>query len=89
MNAKLLKNTLLAIAICVFATPLAAKSKLPETTKDGLQLQHNTKLAAVYLKPGRLSLIDSFETVWLMPARCEKFCAGRREAIRWQSLHRA
>jgi hypothetical protein len=38
--------------VALLAAPAIAKEKLPESTKDGLQLQHDTKLAAVYLKPG-------------------------------------
>jgi len=41
-----------AVLLCALAAPLAAKDKLPETTKDGLVLQHHTKLGAVYIKPG-------------------------------------
>jgi hypothetical protein len=41
----------LSFSMLMAATALA-KDKLPETSKDGLQLQHDTKLAAVYLKPG-------------------------------------
>jgi hypothetical protein len=52
MTMKLLSNLVLAVSFCVFSLPLAAKDKLPETTKDGLKLQHDTKLAAVYMKPG-------------------------------------
>jgi hypothetical protein len=57
MNRKLddisssLKFFALALTI-VFSAPMLAQDKLPETTKDGLQLQEDTKLAAVYLKPG-------------------------------------
>jgi len=67
MKAMLLKNLLLAVSICVVATPLAAKDKLPETTKDGLKLQHGTELAVVYLKPGetlaaydKVSILDAY-----------------------------
>ncbi len=49
-------STLLATAvtaIClVISAPAMSREKLPETTKDGLQLQKKSKLAAVYLKPG-------------------------------------
>ncbi len=41
-----------AVLLCALAVPLAAKEKLPETTKDGLVLQHQTELGAVYVKPG-------------------------------------
>ncbi len=76
MNLKFLRATLLAIGICLLVAPVVAKekSKLPETTKDGLQLQHHTKLGAVYLKPGasladynKIKIVDcfvSFEKNW-------------------------
>jgi hypothetical protein len=41
----------LSFSMLMAATALA-KDKLPETTKDGLQLKQDTKVAAVYLKPG-------------------------------------
>ncbi len=76
MNLKFLRATLLAIGICLLVSPVLAKekSKLPETTKDGLQLQHHTKLGAVYLKPGaslaeynKVKIVDcyvAFEKNW-------------------------
>ena len=64
----------LITGLCLFAAPLSAKDKLPESTKDGLQLQHHTKLGAVYLKPGatlsvydKVKLLDvyvAFEKNW-------------------------
>ena len=42
---------LLSLSMLVTATAFA-KNKLPETSHDGLHLQKDTKLAAVYLKPG-------------------------------------
>lgn len=42
----------LALLFCLVAASLSAKDKLPETTKDGLVLQHHTKLGAVYVMPG-------------------------------------
>ena len=59
MIKKLMKATLLALVLCFVISPVAAKekAKLPETTKDGLQLQKHTKLGAVYLAPGA-SLAD-------------------------------
>lgn len=44
--------TLLTLLTCALAGPLAAKEKLPESTKDGLKLVHQHELGAVYLKPG-------------------------------------
>ena len=60
--------TLLALSFSVmFATTAFAKDKLAETSHDGLQLQKDTKLAAVYLKPGetlkgydKVSITDVF-----------------------------
>ncbi|MEH6583514.1 MAG: DUF3313 family protein [Halioglobus sp.] len=43
------------IAMCLmvlFSVSAVAKDKLPETSHDGLKLQKDTTLAAVYLKPG-------------------------------------
>ena len=44
--------TLLILLACFLSGPLAAKDKLPESTKDGLKLVHQHDLGAVYLKPG-------------------------------------
>jgi hypothetical protein len=45
--------TVLALSFSMLmATTALAKDKLPETSHDGLKLQKDTKLAAVYLKPG-------------------------------------
>ena len=44
--------TLLTLLACFLTSPLAAKDKLPESTKDGLKLVHQHDLGAVYLKPG-------------------------------------
>jgi hypothetical protein len=48
----ILIRLLLTLLLCSVAITLCAKEKLPEKTKDGLVLQHHTKLGAVYLKPG-------------------------------------
>lgn len=59
MTRKLLIVLLITLALCLGISPLAAKekSKLPQTTKDGLVLQPHTKLGAVYLAEGA-SLAD-------------------------------
>lgn len=59
MNLKTTRAILLAMGMCLLISPLAAreKTKLPETTKDGLHLVHQDKLSAVYVKPGA-SLAD-------------------------------
>lgn len=51
---KLFKIFFLASLVSLLAAPVQAREdkKLPETTKDGLQLKHHTKLGAVYVKPG-------------------------------------
>lgn len=56
-------------ALCLVIAPLAAKEKLPETTKDGLHLVKQNKLGAVYVKPGatlqdysKVMLVDCFVT---------------------------
>jgi hypothetical protein len=76
MSLKFLRATLLVIGVCLLVSPVIAKekAKLPETTKDGLQLQHHTKLGAVYLKPGasladynKVKIVDcyvAFEKDW-------------------------
>ena len=43
---------MLVLAGILVATPVAAKDKLPETTKDGLVLQKDSEVYAVYLEPG-------------------------------------
>jgi len=46
-------TTILTLSISMLMAATAfAKDKLPETSHDGLKLQKDTKLAAVYLKPG-------------------------------------
>lgn len=52
MTLKFLGNIVLAASLFILTLPLNAKESLPETTKDGLVLQHHTELGAVYLKPG-------------------------------------
>jgi hypothetical protein len=52
------QNRLLTLSIAllflavVTPTTVSAKNKLPQTTTDGLELQQDRKLAAVYLQPG-------------------------------------
>ena len=79
MNRKFSKisSTLIFCALVVtmaFSVPIFAKDKLPETTKDGLVLKKDTKVSAVYLKPGetlegydKVSITDvyvSFKKNW-------------------------
>jgi len=60
---------LLVVAVLVFCVPdaVAKKNKLPKVSHDGLELQKDTKLAAVYMKPGaefsqykRVAILDCF-----------------------------
>ena len=67
---KKMKNTIptLVIIASLFFTSLAlAADKLPETSDDGLVLQKDTELAAVYIKPGadfsgydKLAILDCY-----------------------------
>lgn len=62
-----LVRILVALAcLCLLAAPLAAKEKLPETTKDGLHLVKQNKLGAVYLKPG--ATLDAYDKIMLVDA---------------------
>jgi len=61
-----LKCTVAMIALVCASTSIAA-DKLPETSHDGLVLQKDTELAAVYLKPGadfsgydKLAILDCY-----------------------------
>lgn len=70
---------LLIVSALAIETALAASHELPKTTTDGLVLQPDTKLRAVYLKPGatpeatlrgydKVALVDcfvSFKKDWL------------------------
>ena len=66
MNAKILRSVILAVSMCVLMAPLAAreKSKLPETTKDGLHLERQTRHGAVYVKPG--ATLDAYSQVKIL-----------------------
>jgi hypothetical protein len=56
----------LCAAACLLALPAAAKDKLPETTKDGLKLVNQTKLGAVYTKPG--ATLQAYDKIYLVDA---------------------
>ncbi len=47
--------------VALLSAPAFAKDTLPATSHDGLQLQKDTKLAAVYLKPGET--LDGYDKV--------------------------
>ena len=58
---------LLIISLVVFASFSYAEKSLPETSHDGLVLQKNTKVRAVYMKPGadlgeydKVALLDAY-----------------------------
>jgi hypothetical protein len=73
---------------CILALPLAAKEKLPETTKDGLVLRQHTELGAVYVKPGasltdytKVKILDcyvAFEKNWQRNYNDEQMGLGGR-----------
>lgn len=71
MDTKVCKALLLAVAVCVVVAPLAAKEKdpFPESTKDGLQLQKQTKHGAVYVKPG--ATLDDYDKVKIVDCYVE------------------
>ena len=66
MSAKILRSLILAVSMCVLVAPLAAKekAKLPETTKDGLHLEHKTRHGAIYTKPG--ATLDAYTQVKIL-----------------------
>ena len=68
MNTKILRSVILAVSMCLLVAPLAAKekSKLPETTKDGLHLERHTRHGAVYVKPG--ATLDAYSQVKILDA---------------------
>jgi Protein of unknown function (DUF3313) len=61
-------NTLFKLSVAVFslifAAALAADTALPEVSHDGLQLMKDTKLRAVYMKPG--ANLKSYDKVALL-----------------------
>jgi len=74
MTVKFSNKASIILMSCILALPLAAKEKLPETTKDGLVLRQHTELGAVYVKPGttltdytKVKILDcyvAFEKNW-------------------------
>ena len=64
---KMARNLLILLTILATASPLFAKEKFPETTKDGLKLQSQTRHGAVYVKDGaslaaydKVKILDCF-----------------------------
>lgn len=88
MTAKFNLKALIVLVSCMFALQLAAKEKLPETTKDGLVLQQHTELGAVYVKPGasltdytKVKILDcyvAFEKNWQRNYNDEQMGLGGR-----------
>jgi hypothetical protein len=80
--------TLLTLLACFLTGPLAAKDKLPESTKDGLKLVHQHDLGAVYMKPGatlaaydKVKIIDvyvAFKKNWQRDHNREEIGLGNR-----------
>lgn len=55
---------MMALTGLLLATPLAARDKLPETTADGLVLQKDSEVGAVYAKPG--TSLESYSKILLV-----------------------
>lgn len=61
MKTSILFTTVLTALCLAVSVPAQSREKLPQTTKDGLELQKHSKVAAVYLKPGAsLDAYDKF-----------------------------
>ena len=63
VRAYLLTVLTLGLAVLLSAAAVA-KDKLPETSHDGLKLQKDTELAAVYLEPG--GSLDGYDKVTIL-----------------------
>ena len=64
MTAKTLMTVTAALLSILLAAGAVAKDSLPSKTHDGLVLMKNTKLRAVYLKPG--ASLDEYDKVFLV-----------------------
>ena len=64
MFMKLLRNSTAVILSMLLATTLLAKDSLPAVSHDGLHLMKDTKLRAVYMKPG--ANLDEYDKVALL-----------------------
>ena len=64
MFMKLLRISTAVILSMLLATTLLAKDSLPEVSHDGLHLMKDTKLRAVYMKPG--ANLDEYDKVALL-----------------------
>jgi hypothetical protein len=63
-NVRWVCTVALIASLAAFSPHLSAKDKLPEVSHDGLHLQKDTKLAAVYLKPG--ATLDQYDKVAIL-----------------------
>jgi hypothetical protein len=63
---KLFKLVNTVVMLTLVSAPLAAKDKLPQTTKDGLELQKHSKVGALYLKPG--ATLEPYDKIYLVDA---------------------
>lgn len=64
MNIKYLVSTLLAVLAVALASSAAGNDSLPEVTHDGLHLVKDTKVRAVWMKPG--ASLDEYSEVALL-----------------------
>lgn len=62
----LIKCSLISTVVTLLPMALAASDELPESTKDGLVLQKNSKVAALYLKPG--ASLEAYDRIYLVDA---------------------
>lgn len=75
MNSRFCKLFLSALML-VSASAAGARDKLPETTTEGLVLQHDTKMAAVYMRPG--ASLAEYDKIALLKA----YVAFRKNWVR-------
>lgn len=66
MKLNNLLKLIVGVLTLIFATSLAADTALPEVSHDGLHLMKDTKLRAVYMKPG--ADLKSYDKVALLAA---------------------
>jgi hypothetical protein len=64
MYMKLFRNSAAVVLSLMLATTLVAEDSLPEVSHDGLHLMKDTKLRAVYMKPG--ASLDEYDKVALL-----------------------
>ena len=64
MNLKFLRHSIIAVMTLLLSTFAIAESSLPEVSHDGLHLVKDSKLRAVYMKPG--ANLDEYDKVALL-----------------------